>query len=90
MATTKSTADNIDAAAERVRELNERIIASSKKAGVAYLDTYERALTSIVEFQDKVADASQVEWFSALVTAQADFTRDMAKLYTSAARDLLK
>ena len=80
---------NVDAAAERIRDLNERIIDGSKKAGNVYLDSYEKTLKSIADFQDNVAEHSQVEWFSNALTAQADFTRDMAKLYTSAGRELI-
>lgn len=34
--------DTAEAATERIRDLNERIIESSKKAGRTYLDIYER------------------------------------------------
>jgi hypothetical protein len=84
------TETSFDDAAERVRDLNERIISSSKKAGTASLDTYERALHSIADFTEKVGGASQNEWISAVAHAQADFTRDLTEAYTSSARTLLK
>jgi hypothetical protein len=82
--------ENTDAAADRIRELNERIIDSSKKAGNAYLDIYEKTLSSIAGYQEKVAEESQVDWVSTIANAQASFTRDLATAYTSAARSLLK
>jgi hypothetical protein len=79
-----------DETVERIRDLNERILESGKKAGTVYLDAYEKSLSSIADFQDRVADASQIEWVSAVANAQANFTREIAKSYSAAGRDLLK
>ncbi len=76
-------------AAARVRELNERIIESSKSAGLTSLDAYEKALKSLVEFEQKVAGASQLEWVSALATTHAQFITDVSTAYTKAAREFL-
>ena len=84
-----ATAD-FEEAADRVRDLNERIIESSRKAGNSYLDAYEKTLNSVADFQDRVAKSSQVDWISTLASAQADFTRNWAEAYTSAARTVLK
>ena len=87
----KTTAnDNVDAAAERIREANERIIESGKKAGGIYLDLYEKTLNSIADYQEKVGEQSRVEWVSTIANAQADFTRELATAYTSAARSFIK
>jgi hypothetical protein len=87
----KQTADHgVDAAAERVREVNERIIESSRKAGTTYLDLYEKTLNSIADYQDKVGEQSQIEWVTTIANSQANFTRELAGAYTSAARSLLK
>jgi hypothetical protein len=84
-------ADNTaEAAADRIRDLNERIIESSKKAGSTYLDIYEKTLNSIADYQEKVGEQSQVDWISTIANAQANFTRDLAGAYSSAARSLLK
>jgi hypothetical protein len=82
--------ENVDAAAERIRELNERIIESSKMAGNAYLDIYEKTLNSIADYQEKVGEQSQVDWVTTIANAQASFTRDLAGAYSSAARSLIK
>jgi hypothetical protein len=88
---TKATAnDNVEAAAERIRDVNERIIDSSKKAGNVYLDLYEKTLNSIADYQEKAGEQSQVEWVSTIANAQANFTRELATAYTSAARSLIK
>ena len=85
-----SATDNFEEAADRLRDLNERIIESSRKAGQSYVDAYEKTLVSIADFQDRVGKASQVDWFSTLAHAQADFTRNWAEAYTAAARNVLK
>jgi hypothetical protein len=82
--------DTTEAAADRIRDLNERIIESGKKAGNTYLDIYEKTLNSIADYQEKVGDQSQVDWVKTITDAQANFTRDLAGAYTSAARSLLK
>jgi hypothetical protein len=92
MATQDKSSDGaaFEEAAERIRDLNERVIDASRKAGKAYLDAYETFLRGIADYQQKVAGASQVEWFSALMNAQADFTREVAKAATRSAREFVK
>ena len=77
-------------AADRVRDLNERLIQSSKTAGQASLDTYEKVLKSLVDFEEKVGQSSQLEWVSALASTHAQFIKDVSQAYTQAARELLK
>lgn len=94
---TKPTSDNplgvdfshCEEAAQRIRELNERLIASTKAAGNTTLDAYEKALQSMVDFEEKVAGASQLEWVTALAQTHATFVRDVSSAYTKAARELL-
>lgn len=79
-----------EAATERIRELNERIIDTGKKTGKTYLDIYEKTLISIADYQEKVGKQSEVELVTTIASAQASFTRDLAGAYVSAARSLLK
>jgi hypothetical protein len=80
----------IDAIAERVRKLNERIIEAGKGAGEVTLSSYEKALKSIASTLERGPGSSDVEWISNLATAQAKFIRDVTTAWTSAARDMLK
>ncbi|MDP8908827.1 MAG: hypothetical protein M3N47_06850 [Chloroflexota bacterium] len=82
--------DEADAAAQRIRELNERIIETGHRTGLASLDLYEKTLKSIADMQQTVGEASQIQWFSQIAAAQANFTREMAETYTTAARQFLK
>ncbi len=83
-------ARDTEAAAERIRELNEQILEFGRKAGVTFLDAYETTLKTFADYQDKVADQSQVEWLANVARAQANFTREVTRVYTSTARDLIK
>jgi hypothetical protein len=81
---------DVEETVERIRELNERILDAGKKTGGAYLDAYEKALQSIADYQEQIAQQTDVEWISTIVEAQARFTRELTKVYVSAGRDLLK
>jgi hypothetical protein len=87
--TPKST-KAVDETVERVRDLNERILEASRKAGGAYLDAYEKTLQSIADYQTQVAQQTDIEWLSTVIEAQARFTRELTKLYVSAGREMLK
>jgi 2-phosphoglycerate kinase len=84
------TQTTIDETTQRVRDLNERILEAGKKAGGAYLTAYEKALQSIVDYQEQVAKQTDVEWISTIIEAQARFTRELTRLYVSTGRELLK
>ena len=85
--TTKTAADETT---ERIRDFNERVIDAGKKAGGAYLDAYEKAAQSLVDYQEQVAKQTDVEWVSTIVDAQAKFTRELTKVYVSTGRQLLQ
>ena len=92
MAKNKQAQDSTvaDEAAQRIRELNEQVIEAARSGGTAYLDAYEKPLASIADYQQQLAGASPVDWIQRVVEAQATFTRDVGRLYASAAREFLK
>lgn len=75
--------------AARIRELNEQVLETGRRAGLDFLQGYEQLLRTVADYQDKMADASQVDWVTNIVRAQANFTRDVAGAYAKAARDAL-
>jgi hypothetical protein len=90
-AQTTSAADpRLDAVAQRVRKLNEKIIEESKSAGEATLTAYEKALKAIAGSLERGPGRSDVEWISTLATTQAKWIRDVTAAWTSAARGMLK
>lgn len=86
----KDLANGFDEAADRVRALNEKLIETAKKSGTVSLDAYEKALASLVEFQQKAAGATQLDWVNTIVKAQTTFLSEISSAYTTAAREALK
>jgi hypothetical protein len=80
----------LEAAAERVRKLNERIIEAGKQTGETTLASYEKALKAIAGAVERGPGSSDIDWISQLATTQAKFIRDVTQAWTSAARDMLK
>ena len=80
----------LEAVAQRVRKLNERIIEAGKDAGETTLTAYEKALKAIAASLDRGATTSDVEWVSQLLSTQAKFLRDVTDSWTKAARGMLK
>jgi hypothetical protein len=79
----------VEAAANRVRKLNEQIIEAGKQAGETTLTSYEKFLKSIAGSLERGPGSSDVEWISNLATAQAKFIRDITSSLTKAARKRL-
>jgi hypothetical protein len=67
----------------------EKAVTAGKKLTGAYVDSYEKAALSIADLQQKVADATPVEWIADFASAQAGLTRELTKAYVSSARELL-
>jgi len=91
-----STTDNnfdlpsVEEVTQRIRDLNERLIDSSKSAGLVALDAYEKALQGLADFEQKIASATQLDWVTALAETHTKFVSELTASYTKAARDLLK
>jgi hypothetical protein len=78
-----------DEAAQRIRDLTEQFIQAAKAAGNASLDAYEQSLHNLLDFQERAANASQLDWVSNIATAHAKFVQDVSNAYISAAREML-
>ena len=88
---TKTQAEkDIDQATKRIRDLNEQVLDFGRNAGMGFLETYEQNLQTFADYQDKVADQTKVDWIASIARAQANFTREISRVYTSTARDVLK
>jgi hypothetical protein len=75
---------------EQVKDSGEQFLAFARKAGNAYLDSYEKAVDRTIDFERKIAASTQQEWLKDLIEAQTDFAREITASYTSTARTLLK
>ena len=79
-----------DDAVQRIRDLTERFLDAAKTAGNQSLDAYEQSLRTLVEFEERAAGASQLDWVSSIAAAHAKFVQDVSAAYVSAAREMLK
>jgi hypothetical protein len=58
----------LEAAAERLRKLNERIIEAGKQTGESTLSSYEKALKAIAGAVERGPGSSDIDWISHLAT----------------------
>jgi hypothetical protein len=72
----------------KLRELNEQVLQYAKAADAVYLDTVERTMSALADFQAAAAQANQDEQVRALATAYAQFTREVTNAYVSAVKSL--
>lgn len=80
----------VDETTDRVNEFNAKFIEAAKQSGNLGVDTYEKAVFSLLDLQEKVAEATPVEWVADLAKAQVSFAREFNTTVTTTARDLLK
>ena len=91
MATRSTRAtDSADETVERIRQLNEQVLEAGKQWGQSFLDAYEQSMRTFADFTAKAGESTDVEWVSHIAKAQADFTREVTKQATEAARRMLK
>ena len=83
------TANQTDAAADSLRDVNEQVLDFGRKASASVLDAYESTLKTFADYQDKVGDTSRVDWLATVAHAQAKFTREVSEAYATSARELL-
>lgn len=81
---------DFEAAADRIRTLNEQVIEQAKKQGNATLDAWEKSLQTVVDFEKKAAGASQLDFVKALTDAHVNFVTSTSEAYIKAAREMLK
>jgi hypothetical protein len=87
---TRNHTPTIDGVFERAGEAQEQFSAAARKAGNAYLDSYEKVVDRAIELELKLAGTTQQDWIKSIAETQADFARELASTYTSTARTLLK
>jgi hypothetical protein len=92
MATTQKTngTASFENAFEQVKDSGEQFIAVARKAGNAYLDSYEKAVDRAIDLELKLAGMTQQDWVKDLIETQTEFAREVTSSYTSTARTLLK
>jgi hypothetical protein len=88
--TGSATARDIDAAAERVRELSNQVVAQAKQNGLAWLESYERLLESMLDLEEQAAKGTGADWAVTLATTHADFVRQASEVFLKTLREQLE
>jgi chemotaxis protein histidine kinase CheA len=86
----ETTQAQVEAIAERVRKLNEKIIDFGREAGENTLTSYEKALKTIASGLSQGPAKDEIEWITHLAASQAKFVREITDSWAKAARDRLK
>lgn len=87
---TRNSTPSVDGVFERAGEAQEQFTAAARKAGGAYLDSYEKVVERATELQLKLAGTTQQDWIKSIAETQAELARELTHTYTSTARTLLK
>jgi hypothetical protein len=81
---------SFDTTFEQFKDSGEQFLSYARKAGNAYLDSYEKAVDRAIELELRVAGMTQQEWLKSAIEAQTEFARELTSSYTTTARSLLK
>ena len=73
-----------------VEEAVQRWTEATRKAGQDYVDLYDKTVDQITELEVKAAAATKLPLVTQLVDTHVTLTREVAGVYSTAARDLLK
>jgi len=93
MTTTDSTSGggvDMEAVAQRVRDLSDQVMAQAKKNGLTFLEGYERLLKNMLDLEEQAARGTGQDWATTLATTHANFVRESSEMFLGAFRDQLK
>ena len=76
-----------EAEAQRIRSLNQQVLARASAAGAGAVDGYEKALQDMADFETKIAGNSQLDWLQAVARSHTKFVTDLASMYANAIRN---
>jgi hypothetical protein len=74
------------AEAQRIRSLNQQVLARASAAGAGAVDGYEKALQDMADFETKIAGSSQLDWPQAVARSHTKFVTDLVSMYANAIR----
>jgi hypothetical protein len=92
MTSTEGTPGGVDmeAVAQRVRDLSEQVMAQAKKNGLTFLEGYERVLKNMLDLEEQAAKGTGQDWATTLATTHANFVRETSEVFLGAAKEQLK
>jgi hypothetical protein len=94
MATTQTKQDtnvypDFEAVADQARETGDKFMDAGRKVTNAYLDSVEKYVHGIAQFQRKLGEQSKLEPLSGILTAQAKLAEDLTSAGITATRELI-
>jgi hypothetical protein len=81
---------DLEAATQRVQELSEQVLSQAKQNGLAWLEGYEKMLTSMLDFEEQAAKGTGADWATSLATTHANLVRQTSEVFLGAMRQQLK
>jgi len=93
MSTTDSSAAggvDMEAVAQRVRDLSEQVMNQAKKNGLTFLEGYERVLKQMLDLEEQAAKGTGQDWATTLAATHANFVRETSEVFLGAVKDQLK
>ncbi len=76
-------------ATEQAREFGDRATGAGRAFGQLALDTYEQAVNTFVEFEQRAADAAPYDWAKTALNAHASFVEEINGAYVRIVRSVL-
>jgi hypothetical protein len=73
-----------------IMDRQRQMLTAGRRATLDAVHAYEETLSTFADSQEKLAAASEVEWLSRLLRAQASFTREMVDASAKFAREVLE
>jgi hypothetical protein len=92
MTTDSSTPGSVDleAVAQRVRDLSEQVVAQAKRNGLTFLEGYERVLKQMLDMEEQAAKGTGQDWATTLAATHANFVRETSEVFLGAVKEQLK
>ena len=81
---------DVEAAAQRIKETSDRVLALSKENGLVWLEAYEKMLNGVLKLEEDTAKELSSDWVEKFVSTQADLIRQTSQAYLGALKDRLK
>jgi hypothetical protein len=88
--TTPDISAEMEAATRRVQELGAQVTEQAKKNGLAWLEGYEKVLTTMLDLEEQAAKQTGNELASTLATSHANFVRATSEVFFSTMGKQLK
>jgi hypothetical protein len=80
---------DFESAAEQARETGDKFLEASRKITNAYLDSVEKYVHGVAQYQRKLGEQSKLEPITGVLTAQAKLAEDLTSASVTAARELI-